>query len=71
MGLLHIAENGNKSSHSSPHLRVVTLQYIVTGVTADERTNADRAKEIGKEILTGMTGKSSEEYVFRKVNQQW
>ena len=46
-----------------------SLRCIVTGVTADERTNADRVKEIGKEILTGMTDKSSEEYVFRKVNQ--
>ena len=46
-----------------------SLRCVVTGVTADERANADRSKEIGKEILTGMTGKSSEEYVFRKVNQ--
>ncbi len=46
-----------------------SLRCIATGVTADEQANADRAKEIGNEILTGMTGKSSEEYVFRKFNQ--
>ena len=31
--------------------------------------NADRVNEIGKEILTGMAGETSDEYVLRKVNQ--
>lgn len=45
------------------------LRNIMNGVTADPAVNVDKAKECGKKILTSMTGKSAESFVFRKSDQ--
>ena len=46
-----------------------TLRSIVTGVTADNRVNVDKAKEVGQNILKTMTHKNTEEYTFKKDKQ--
>ena len=46
-----------------------TQRSIVTGVIADNRVNADKAKEVGQNILKNMTHKNTEEYTFKKDKQ--
>ena len=38
-------------------------------MTAQERVNAERGREIGVKILESMAGKSTDESTFRKANQ--
>ena len=47
----------------------LSLRNISTGLTAGKEINVCAAKEIGLNILNSMTGKSVDEYVFRKKNQ--
>ena len=46
-----------------------TPRNIVTGVIADNRANADKAKEVGQNILKTMTHKNTEKYTFKKDKQ--
>ncbi len=52
----------------NPFTGDLSLRSIATGVTVEERTNFDEAREVGQKILTDMTGKESDEYVFKKAN---
>ena len=38
-------------------------------MTAQERVNAEKAREIGVKIVESMAGKSTDEFTFRKANQ--
>ena len=42
---------------------------IVTGESASINVNVDRAKEIGEQILSGMSGKQISEYSSKKKDQ--
>ena len=39
------------------------------GMTAQERVNVEKAREIGVKIVESMAGKSTDEFTFRKANQ--
>ena len=38
-------------------------------MTAQERVNVEKAREIGVKIVESMAGKSTDEFIFRKANQ--
>ncbi|KAG1650842.1 hypothetical protein GQR58_027696 [Nymphon striatum] len=46
-----------------------SLRNIATGVNADDRVNADNARDVGDKILTSMVDKHVLEYTFKKTNQ--
>ena len=46
-----------------------SLFNIVTGVAAAKEVNVCDVKQIGQKILNGMTGKSVDDYVFKKKDQ--
>ena len=46
-----------------------SLFNIANGVTAQERANVEKAREIGVKIVESMAGQSTEEFTFRKANQ--
>ena len=46
-----------------------SLFNIANGMTAQERINVEKAREIGVKIVESMTGKSTDEFIFRKANQ--
>ena len=45
------------------------LRNIVTGVTAEDTTNAENAKSVGTAIVNEMVGKCVAEHSFKKKNQ--
>lgn len=45
------------------------LRNIETRVTAGDKVNVDKTKEIGEGIVEDMVGKSSEEYTFKRSRQ--
>ena len=45
------------------------LLNIITGVTADQKVNADKAVEMAINLIKSMEGKNVMEYTFRKANQ--
>ncbi|KAK3085994.1 hypothetical protein FSP39_011885 [Pinctada imbricata] len=53
----------------SPFAQVKELRNIETGVSGDERVNADKAFDVGKDILQSMEGNKVSEYVFKKSRQ--
>ena len=46
-----------------------SLFNIANGMTAQERVNVEKAREIGVKIVESMAGKSTDEFTFRKANQ--
>ena len=46
-----------------------SLFNIANGVTAQERVNVEKAREIGVKIVESMAGQSTDEFTFRKANQ--
>ena len=52
-----------------PFVENPSLFNIANGMTAQERVNVDRPREIGEDILDSMVGTSVECYVFRKADQ--
>ena len=38
-------------------------------MTAQERVNVEKAREIGVKIVESMAGQSTDEFTFRKANQ--
>ncbi|KAG1687728.1 hypothetical protein GQR58_008303 [Nymphon striatum] len=44
-----------------------SLRNIATGVNADDRVNADNARDVGDKILTSMVDKHVLEYTFKKT----
>ena len=46
-----------------------SLFNIANGMTAQERVNVEKVREIGVNILEYMAGKSTDEFTFRKANQ--
>ena len=46
-----------------------SLFNIANGMTAHERVNVEKAREIGVNIVESMAGKSTDEFTFRKANQ--
>ena len=46
-----------------------TLRSTVKGVTAYNRVNVDKAKEVGQNMLKITTHKNTEEYTFKKDKQ--
>jgi hypothetical protein len=46
-----------------------SLRSIVSGVVANENVNADKAEEVGDNIIASMAGKSAKEFSFCKKNQ--
>ena len=46
-----------------------SLRNIVTGIAATKEVNVCDVKQIGQRILTSMTGKSVDEYAFKKKDQ--
>ena len=53
----------------SPFSPDPSLRSIVSGVVANENVNADKAKEVGDNIVASMTGKNVKEFSFRRRNQ--
>ena len=47
----------------------MTLSNIANGMTAQERVNVEKAREIGVKIVESMAGKSTDEFTFRKAHQ--
>ena len=52
-----------------PFVQNDSLFNIANGVTAQERVNVEKAREIGVKIVESMAGKSTDEFTFRKANQ--
>ena len=46
-----------------------SLFNIANGMTVQERVNVEKAREIGVKIVEFMSGKSTDEFTFRKANQ--
>ena len=42
---------------------------IVNGMTAQERVNVEKAREIGVKIVESMAGKSTDKFTIRKANE--
>jgi len=62
--ILQFLQNRSPYNAEDPSLR-----NIVTGVTADEKANVDRAVDIGNKIVNNMKGHSVEEYVYKRKCQ--
>ena len=52
-----------------PFVQNDSLFNIANGMTAQERVNVEKAREIGVKIVESMVGKSTDEFTFRKANQ--
>ena len=52
-----------------PFVQNDSLFNIANGMTAQERVNVEKAREIGVNIVESMAGKSTDEITFRKANQ--
>ena len=52
-----------------PFIQNDSLFNIANGMTAQERVNIEKAREIGVNIVESMAGKSTDEFTFRKANQ--
>ena len=52
-----------------PFVQNDSLFNIANGMTAQERVNVEKAREIGVNIVESMAGKSTDEFTFRKANQ--
>ena len=52
-----------------PFLHNDSLFNIANGITAQERVNVEKAREIGVKIVESMAGKSTDEFTFRKANK--
>ena len=46
-----------------------SLFNIAKCLTAQERVNVEKAREIGVKIVESMAGQSTDEFTFRKANQ--
>ena len=53
----------------NPFIKDKALRNIEIGATGDEKVNAEKANEIGKEIMKTMNGQIVSEYVFKKSRQ--
>ena len=49
--------------------RMTRCYIIANDMTAQERVNFQKAREIGVKIVESMAGKSADEFTFRKANQ--
>ena len=56
-------------NEKDPFVQNDSLFNIANGMTAKERVNVEKAREIGVEIVESMAGKSTDEFTFRKANQ--
>ena len=52
-----------------PFVQNDSLFNIANGMTAQERVNVGKAREIGVNIVESMAGKSTDEFTFRRANQ--
>ena len=52
-----------------PFVQNDSLFNITNGMTAQERVNVEKAREIGVKIVESMAEKSTDEFTFRKANQ--
>ena len=52
-----------------PFVQNGSLFNIANGMTAQERVNVEKAREIGVKMVESMAGKSTDEFTFRKANQ--
>ena len=52
-----------------PFVQNDSLFNFASGMTAQERVNVEKAREIGVKIVEFMAGKSTDEFTFRKANQ--
>ena len=52
-----------------PFVQNDSLFNISNGMTAQERANIEKAREIAVKIVESMAGKSTDEFTFRKANQ--
>ena len=46
-----------------------SLRSITTGIVAEDKVNADKAKEVGEKILSSLTGKNVYDHSFRRKDQ--
>ena len=61
---------GNYLGERNPlHNEDSSLRNIATGVTTTKEVNVCDVKQIGQRILNSMTGKSVDEYVFKKKDE--
>ncbi len=56
-------------AHNPFDLNDTTLRNIATGVTTDDKINADDAQAVGNKIILSMEGKRVCEYTFRNNDQ--
>jgi hypothetical protein len=56
-------------SSRNPYSEDPSLRSISTGVVADQKVNAEKAKEVGESILASMKGKLAHEHSFKKKDR--